>query len=91
MGKKRKSKNLRQLPPYRVIPFKEIPSEFRPLAMKIVKFEKALMTTRDSVNMNFDHLIDLLVDLKKTSIDLIRQAQMVEKIVSKKEKEGQKS
>jgi len=75
----------------RVIPFQQIPADFRPLAVKITKLEKALMTTKNALDMNFDHLIDLLVDLKKTSIDLIHQAQMVEKIASKKEKEGQKS
>jgi len=83
MGKgKRKPKNPMM---QRVIAFQEIPSDLRPLAVKITKLERALVTTKNALDMNFDHLIDLLVDLKKTSMDLIRQAQMAEKIVPKKE------
>jgi len=75
LGKRRK--NPPQTP--RAIPIQQIPAELQPLAIKITKLERAIMTTKNALDMNFDHIIDLLVDLKKTSLDIIQEAKMLEK------------
>lgn len=89
MSKKKRRKKPgnppQRAPMPRTIPFQEIPSDLQPLAIKITKLEKGLLTTKNALDMNFDHLIDLLVDLKKTSMDLIKQAKMMEKAVPDKE------
>jgi len=84
MTKKRTHNQARRT--FRIIPFEQLPRELQPLAIKISKLEKALLTTKNAVDMNFDHLFGLLVDLKKTSMDMIQQAKMLEKI--RKEKDG---
>ena len=80
---------LPSIPSSRAIPFKDIPTDLQPMALKITKLEDAIITTQKALNMNFDHIIDLLVDLKKTSMDLIRQAKMMEK--AKVEEKGPES
>jgi len=82
LGKRKK--NLPQTP-FRAIPIQQIPAELQPLAIKITKLEKAILTTKNALDMNFDHIIDLLVDLKKTSMTLIQEAKMLER--TKKDKE----
>jgi len=71
--------------PFRAIPIQQIPLSFRPLAIKITELEKAILTTKNALNMNFDHIIDLLIDLKKTSMNLITEAKMMEKVDQKED------
>lgn len=83
--KQKKSRNPLQPIP-RAIPLRDIPRELQPLALRITKLEAALITTRNAVAMNFDHLIDLLIDMKKESLNIIQQAKILEKAkIEKKE------
>jgi len=71
--------------PVRTIPLKDIPAHLQPLAVEINKLERAIVTTKNALSMNFDHIIGLLVDLKKTSMNLITQAKMLEKVAQRKD------
>lgn len=70
----------------RKIQMQDIPPELQPLVVKITKLEAVIMTTRDTIMMNFDHLIDKLIESKKESMNLIQQA----KILAEAKKEEKK-
>jgi len=71
--------------PFRAIPIQQIPPSLQPLAIKITRLEKSIMTTKNALDMNFDHIIDLLVDLKRTAMTLIEEAKQLEKSLEKTE------
>ena len=91
MGNEKRRSIQPPIPRFRAIPFKDIPSDLQPLAVKISKLEDAIITTNKAIDMNFDHLIDLLVDLKKTSMDLIKKAKTMEKVAPKKDSNDPKT
>jgi len=69
--------------PFRAIPIQQIPANLHPLVITITKLEKSIMTTKNAVDMNFDHIIDLLVNLKRTALTLIEEAKQLEKSLEK--------
>jgi len=93
MSKKERKKLKSQNPPQnmpmpRMIQLQDIPRDLQPLAVKITRLENAIMTTRNALAMNFDYIIDLLVDLKKESMNLIQQTKTLEK--ARSEEHGEK-
>lgn len=78
MKKKKREKRKPRVAAPRMIQFQEIPADYKQLAVNIAKLEKAVMITKNTVEMSFDCIIDKLMELKRESMTLIQQAKKKE-------------